>query len=120
MDCVFCKIANGDIPSYKIYENEDILALLDANPQEPGHILIIPKNHTLDITTIDNDTLIKIFDKTRDVTKLLNDKMGASGVTLMQNNGIAQEVKHFHLHVIPKYNKKVKLSIEDVYNKLTN
>lgn len=120
MDCVFCKIVSGKIPSYKIYEDEVVLAFLDVNPREPGHTLIIPKNHTLDINTIDNDTLCKIFDKVKDISKLLADKMGANGFTLVQNNGIVQEVKHFHLHVIPKYSKKVKMSVEDAYNKIIN
>lgn len=119
MNCIFCKIIIGEIPSYKIYEDNDILAFLDINPVQPGHTLIIPKNHTLDVTTIDNDLLMKIFDKAKDIAQILNDKMNADGFTLVQNNGIAQEVKHFHLHVIPKYNKKVTMTIEDVYNKIT-
>ena len=109
----------GEIPSYKIYEDGDVLEFLDINPVQPGHTLIIPKEHTLDVTTIDNDILIKIFDKSRDIAQILTDKMDADGFTLVQNNGIAQEVKHFHLHVIPKYSKKVTMNIEDVYNKMT-
>ena len=119
MNCIFCKIIIGEIPSYKIYEDNDILAFLDINPVQPGHTLIIPKKHTLDVTTIDNDLLMKIFDKAKDIAQILNDKMNADGFTLVQNNGIAQEVKHFHLHVIPKYNKKVTMTIEDVYNRIT-
>ena len=118
MNCIFCKIIAGDIPCYKIYEDDDILAFLDINPINAGHALIIPKNHTLDVTTIENDVLIKIIDKARDIANLLVTRLGADGFTLSQNNGIAQEVKHFHLHVIPKYGKKVNLDIEDVYNKI--
>lgn len=120
MDCVFCKIISGDVPSYKIYEDDEILAFLDINPVSPGHTLIIPKVHTLDVTTISNDTLVKIFDKARDIAEILSNKMGAKGFTLIQNNGIVQEVKHFHLHVVPKYNKKITMSMEDVYTKMTN
>jgi histidine triad (HIT) family protein len=119
MDCIFCKIISGDIPSYKIYEDDKILAFLDVNPVNPGHTLIIPKEHTLDVTTIDNDTLIKILDKSRDIANILINKMNANGFTLVQNNGIAQEVKHFHLHVIPKYNKDIKMKIEDVHMTMT-
>ena len=118
MDCIFCKIVNGDIPSYKIYEDNEIMAFLDVNPVSPGHTLIVPKEHTLDFTTIDNIILEKILNKVRYISNLLNDKLGIDGFTLVQNNGIAQEVKHFHLHVIPKYNKKIKLSVEEVYNKI--
>ena len=119
MDCIFCKIVNGDIPSYKIYEDDNILAFLDVNPVSAGHTLIIPKNHTLDITTIDNELLVNIINKARDIAKLFDDKMDTKGFTLTQNNGIAQDVKHFHLHVIPKYSKKIKMSIEEVHKKIT-
>ena len=120
MDCIFCKIIYGDVPSYKIYEDNDILAFLDINPVEPGHTLIIPKVHTLDLNSIDNDVLSKILNKAKDISTMLMDKLGADGFTLVQNNGIVQEVKHFHLHIIPKYDKKVEMNIEDVYNKLSN
>ena len=120
MNCIFCKIINGDIPCYKIYEDEKILAFLDVNPVSCGHTLIIPKEHTLDLLSIDNNILINILDKAKDIANLLTDKLNADGFTLVQNNGIAQEVKHFHLHVIPKYNKKVTLDIEEVHKKILN
>lgn len=119
MNCIFCSIVKGEISAYKIYEDDCILAFLDVNPVSPGHTLIIPKKHTLDITTINNDILIKILDKSKDIGNLLIEKMDAKGFTLIQNNGIAQEVKHFHLHVMPKYAKKVSISIEDVYERIT-
>ena len=115
MNCIFCKIINGEIPCYKVYEDDVILAFLDINPLSPGHTLIIPKVHTLDVTTIDNDTLIKIINKSREIAEILINKLGATGFSLTQNNGSVQEVKHFHLHVIPSYDKKKELSIEEVY-----
>ena len=120
MDCIFCKIINGEIPAYKVYEDDDILAFLDINPVSPGHTLIIPKKHILDLVSIDNDILIKILDKSRDIANMLMDKMGAQGFTLVQNNGIAQEVKHFHLHVMPKYKRKKKLTLDEVHKIITN
>ena len=120
MNCIFCKIVSGDIPCYKVYEDEKILAFLDVNPKSPGHMLIVPKVHTLDITTIDENLLINIFNKAKDISLMLNEKLGADGFTLMQNNGCVQEVKHFHLHLIPKYNKKIKMDIENVYKKITS
>lgn len=119
MDCVFCKIINGDIPSYKLYEDNEIMAFLDINPVSAGHTLIIPKKHVLDIIEIDNELLIKIVDKARDVAKLVNQKLNTSGFTLVQNNGSVQEVKHFHLHVIPRYESDIKLEVKDVYDILT-
>ena len=105
MDCIFCKIIKGEIPSYKIYEDDKIMAFLDINPYAPGHTLIIPKEHTLDITTIPSDTLNHIMDKASDIAKLVTEKLDAPGFTFIQNNGFVQEVKHFHLHMIPKYRK---------------
>lgn len=111
MDCLFCKIINGDIPSYKIYENEYVFAFLDINPDTDGHTLIIPKKHYKDIEDIDEITLLEIFKAARDVKKLLEEKLNCDGITLMQNNGDVQEVKHFHLHVKPYYKNKITLNI---------
>ena len=120
MDCVFCKIAKGEIPSYKLYEDEKLMAFLDINPYAPGHTLIIPKEHTLDLTTIDNDTLNKIMEKARDIATEVTTKLNAPGYTLVQNNGFVQEVKHFHLHIIPKYMKNIEMDVKEVYEKITH
>lgn len=119
MDCIFCKIINGDIPCYKLFENENVLVFLDINPKSPGHMLVVPKKHTLDFDSISNDELMSVLGVAKDMAKLLTEKLNASGYTLIQNNGVAQDVKHFHLHIIPKYNKKVSLNIEEVHNILT-
>ena len=120
MDCIFCKIINGDIPSYKIYEDEVVLAFLDVNPYNPGHTLIVPKKHTLDINSIDDETLMHILKVSKKISKLLTDKLKCEGFTLIQNNGFVQEVKHFHLHVIPKYKNNLEMNITDVYEKITH
>ena len=120
MDCVFCKIVNGEIPSYKIYEDDVIMAFLDINPYAPGHTLIIPKEHTLDITTIKEDILNHIMSKAKDISLLVTSKLDAQGFTLIQNNGFVQEVKHFHLHIIPKYMDNFQLDVKDVYEKITH
>ena len=119
MECIFCKIIKGEIPSYKIYEDDKIYAFLDINPYSNGHTLIIPKEHTLDITTIDTNTLNHIMDKSKDIAKLLTNKLNSDGYTLIQNNGFVQEIKHFHLHVIPKYIKDSDIPVEKVYEKIT-
>ena len=119
MNCIFCKIIAGEIPSYKVYEDEKIMAFLDVNPYTPGHTLIVPKEHTLDIETISEDTLFYIMKSAKKIAKLITEKMGADGYTLVQNNGFVQEVKHFHLHVIPKYKENIEMDIEEVYKKIT-
>ena len=116
MDCIFCKIVNGDIPSYTIYEDSIVLAFLDISPDSVGHTLIVPKKHYKDLTEIDNNTLLYIMDVARLLKKRLEEKFNIDGLTLIQNNGDIQEVKHFHLHLKPYYNNKKDIKIEEVYN----
>ena len=119
MDCIFCKILNGDIPSYTIYEDEDVKCFLDINPMHNGHTLIIPKKHIKDMYEIDNETLSKVQNRAKERRNLINDKLKPNGSRLLQNNGILQEVKHYHLHIIPNYENEEKMEVEKVFNILT-
>lgn len=118
MDCIFCKIINNEISSYKIYENDMVLCLLDINPLSSGHTLIIPKKHFKDISDIDSKYLSSINDATKYVYNLLMSKLGPDGIRIVQNNGICQEIKHYHVHLIPVYNDMLDMDIEEVYNKI--
>lgn len=119
MNCIFCKIINGEIPSYKIYEDEVVLAFLDINPDSNGHTLIIPKKHYTDIVDMDNETLTHIFDVAREIKVKLEERLHCDGITFVQNNGDVQEVKHYHLHIKPYYKESSeKISVEEVYNLL--
>lgn len=119
MNCLFCKIIAGDIPSYTIYEDDVVKCFLDINPDSNGHTLIIPKKHYLDLSEIDNNTLIHIMDVARKLRIKLEEKLDINGLTLIQNNGDVQEIKHFHLHLKPYYNKKQDIiSVEEIYKKL--
>lgn len=120
MECIFCKIIKGEIPSYKIYEDDKIISFLDINPYSCGHTLIVPKEHTLDLQTISQDNLNYIMAKSKDIASLVSSKLNADGYTLIQNNGFVEEVKHFHLHIIPKYLNKIDMDIEKVYEKITH
>ena len=106
---IFCKIVNGEIPSYTLYEDEIVKVFLDVNPDANGHSLVIPKKHYLNLYDIDNETLIHIMDVARKIGKLLEEKLHCSGLTLIQNNGSIQEVKHYHLHLKPQYENKQEL-----------
>ena len=106
MDCLFCKIINGEIPCYKVYEDDIVLAFLDVNPDSLGHTLIIPKKHYQDLMDIDSNTLSHILDKAKEIKSLLEEKLNCDGMTLIQNNGLVQEIKHFHLHLKPFYKEK--------------
>ncbi len=117
---IFCKIINGDVPSKKIYEDSLVLVIMDVNPRSNGHVLVIPKKHYQDLLDIDNETLSHILQVARDISKLLIERLDCQGITLEQNNGVCQEVKHFHLHIIPRYHRIEKLEIDEVFDKLTH
>ena len=115
-DCLFCKIVSGDIPSYKIYEDEIVIAFLDINPDSNGHTLIIPKKHYLDMDDIPLDTLNHIFKVAKELKVKLDSKLNTDGLTFVQNNGAIQEVKHFHLHLKPYYKDNELKNVEEIYN----
>ena len=114
-NCIFCKIINGEIPSYTIFEDDLIKIFLDINPSSNGHCLVIPKKHFVDINDIDSEYLNHIFTVVKEILPILESKLNYDGISLCQNNGFVQEVKHFHLHLIPKYKNSKKLSVEEVY-----
>ena len=115
---IFCRIINGEVPSYTIYEDEIVKVFLDVNPRSNGHSLIIPKKHYLDLDDIDQNTLNHIMEVSKIIKKKLEDKLGCNGVMLVQNNGEIQEVKHYHLHLIPNYEDNKLIEVKEVYDKL--
>lgn len=116
---IFCKIMNGEIPSFTIYEDDVVKVFLDVNPDVNGHALVVPKKHYTDLFDIDNETLLHILEVARKMDGLFRDTLGSEGLTLVQNNGLLQEVKHFHLHLKPQYSSKQELmNAEDVYNQI--
>lgn len=118
MDCLFCKIINKEIPSYKIYEDDIVYAFLDINPDSVGHTLIIPKKHYLDLDDIDIEILKHIMKIAKMLKKRIEEKLNCDGLTLIQNSGDIQEVKHFHLHLKPFYKNKKDKTLEEVYELL--
>lgn len=112
---IFCKIINNDIPSYTIYEDDIVKVFLDIEPRSAGHTLIIPKKHFLDLDDIDMDTLTHIFKISKNIKKLLEERLNCDGITLVQNNGTLEEVKHYHLHLIPHYSNENNMDIKTVF-----
>jgi len=104
-DCIFCKLANGDIPTNTIYENEEFRVIMDASPATKGHALVLPKDHYADIYEIDPDVLGRAIQVGQKVVKHATKVLGCEGYNLVQNNGAVagQTVFHFHLHLIPRY-----------------
>ncbi len=103
-DCIFCKIVAGEIPCFKLFEDEASLAFMDINPVQPGHALIIPKEHYEDLYAATDEALAATARTARRVAAAVRDTVGPEGLNLLQCNGraAAQSVMHFHLHVIPR------------------
>lgn len=110
-DCIFCKIAKGEIPSFKIYEDEQIFVFLDVNPTTNGHMLLIPKKHYQDLLSLDEEILTHAVQKVKEkIYPFMKEKLHCEGLTICQNNEYGQEVKHYHIHLIPRYqNDQVKM-----------
>ena len=105
MDCIFCKIANGEIPSNKIYEDDAFVGILDVAPATKGHTLVIPKKHYDDFFAMTPEEAAEAVKRARKVAGILNDKLQPDGMNMTQNNGTVagQTVMHFHMHLIPRY-----------------
>ena len=104
-NCIFCKIANGEIPSNTIYEDDLFRVILDNGPATRGHALILPKQHYADLYEIDEDTAAAAMKLARKMALIMREKLGCHGLNLVQNNGATagQTVRHFHVHLIPRY-----------------
>lgn len=103
--CVFCKIIQGDIPSVKVYEDDDVLAILDISQATKGHTLVLPKKHYENILDIPTPEYLKVMEKTKELASKITSRLSAKGCNILNNcNEIAgQTVMHFHVHIIPRY-----------------
>ena len=104
-DCIFCKIANGEIPSRTIYEDDLFRVILDLGPAARGHALILPKEHYGNIYELPEDKTARAFTLAKRMAERMTDKLGCDGFNIVQNNGetAGQTVFHFHIHLIPRY-----------------
>ncbi len=104
-DCIFCKIANGEIPSRTLFEDDMFRVILDLAPATKGHALILPKDHAANLYELSDEVAAKALVLAKKMAVLMTDKLSCDGFNLMQNNGevAGQTVNHFHLHLIPRY-----------------
>ncbi|WP_044161007.1 HIT family protein [Virgibacillus sp. MSP4-1] len=104
-DCIFCKILDGEIPSAKIYEDDDVYAFLDISQVSKGHTLVIPKKHTENIFETDSEVAEKVFSRIPRIANALKKTYQPKGLNILQNNGefAGQTVFHLHIHLIPRY-----------------
>ena len=128
-NCIFCKIINNELPSYTVYEDEQVKVFLDINPSTDGDLLLIPKKHIVTVDEVDNDLMLYFLKIEKEIYNLLKDKLNCEGLTIVQNNGYGQEVKHLHIHLTPRYtgdlvdhlyNKDKLSNVKDVFEKFTN
>ncbi|MCX7991179.1 MAG: HIT family protein [Proteobacteria bacterium] len=115
MDCIFCKIINGSIPSAKVYEDGDFVAVMDINPVSKGHLLVLPKKHYVNMMDMDEEILKKTGIVLKKLCGAITKALGVSGVNLIQNNGIdaGQIIFHSHFHLIPRRpNDGIKIGME--------
>ena len=104
-NCIFCKIANGGIPSATLYEDEDFRVILDLGPATRGHALILPKEHYANVIALPEEVTAKAFILAKKMAAKMMEVLHCDGVNVVQNNGEAagQTVFHFHIHLIPRY-----------------
>lgn len=110
-DCIFCKIANGEIPSTTIYEDEKFRVILDLGPASKGHALILTKNHYKDVCELDAEVAAEVLPLASKIGTAMQKALGCVGFNVVQNNGEAagQTVFHFHTHIIPRYENGPKM-----------
>ena len=104
-DCIFCKLANGVIPTNSLYEDDVVKVIFDAGPASLGHVLILPKEHFDNVYALDDDTAAHVFQVAVKVAKALKEGLNLEGLNIVQNNGeiAGQTVFHFHMHIIRRY-----------------
>lgn len=104
-NCVFCAIVAGEIPSFKVYEDDLVLAYLDINPFAKGHTLVIPKAHTEGLLDTPEETLAAVIARVKKIAARVKSVLKADGFNILQNNGEAagQTVKHVHFHIVPRF-----------------
>lgn len=105
-NCPFCRMAKHELPAIVVYEDNDILAIMDLYPATPGHVLVLPKEHIENIYEMTTDLGSRIMDTAIAVSKAIKQKLSPDGLNLIQSNELAagQTISHFHLHIVPRHN----------------
>lgn len=103
-DCIFCKIIAGEIPSFKLYEDNATFAFMDINPANDGHVLVVPKDHAKDVHAVSDDSISRTVITAKKIAAAIEKTVSPGGINLVQSNGPAagQSVFHFHMHVLPR------------------
>ena len=129
-DCIFCKIIAGDLPSSTVYEDDIVKVIMNINPSTNGHLLVLPKKHYLNIMDVEEEFITHSLKLIREnIYPLLKEKLKCKGLTIAENNELGQEIKHFHIHLTPRYeddqleyvyNKEIIKDVKEVFDQIMN
>lgn len=121
-NCIFCSIIQGDIPSSKVYEDEQVLAFLDISQTTKGHTLVIPKQHVRNLLEMTAETASHLFARIPKITRAIQSATGATAMNIINNNEAlaGQTVFHAHVHLVPRYNEEDGISIQYTTHELTS
>ena len=113
--CIFCKIAANESPSYKVYEDDKVIAFLDIKPINKGHVLVVPKSHYSLLTQVPDDLVAHLFTVAKKISPIVFEMMDASGILILQSNGSSagQVIPHIHIHIVPTYDKEQYTDFKD-------
>lgn len=116
MDCLFCSIVKKEIPSNIIYEDDYTIAFLDIFPAADGHVLVIPKKHFVELKEMPREEHVNLIETIKKIYPVIEKVTNCDGIHLIENYGIAQEIKHVHFHIIPTYSTNKVININSIGN----
>ncbi len=118
MECLFCKIINGEVPTYKLYEDDEVMVIMDAYPNVDGHTLIIPKKHYDTFMDLPDDLVVHINEIAKKYTKIIMEKLNAKELSVHINYGNSQKIKHYHMHLLPNFGMRPTKDVKEIYEVL--
>ncbi len=118
MECLFCKIIKGEVPTYKLYEDDLVMVIMDAYPNVDGHTLIIPKKHYDTFMDLPDDLVVHINKIAKEYTNIIMDKLNVKELSVHINYGNSQKIKHYHMHLLPNYGLRAIKDVKEVYEVL--
>ena len=118
MDCIFCKIVKGEMPSYKLYEDDLVMVILDAYPNVDGHTLIIPKKHYDTLMDLPDELVTHINDVAKKYINHIMERLNAKELSVCVNYGNSQKIKHYHMHLLPNHGLRAVKKVEEIYEEL--
>ena len=118
MECLFCKIIKGDVPTLKLYEDELVMVIMDAYPNVDGHVLIIPKEHYDTFMDLPDELVTHINKISKQYTTHIMERLNAKELSICINYGNAQKIKHYHMHLLPNHGLRAVRDVLEVYEEL--